>query len=76
MLRKPLDERLDQPLNNIETWLGLVQPALKAARNSDDDDAVEEEYDYVDSADATYCNYYFEYLLISTVLLCYYYYYY
>jgi hypothetical protein len=70
MLRKPLDERLNQPLSNIETWLSLVQPAFKVARNSDDDEAVEED-DYVDdSANATYCNYYSEYLLISTVLLC------
>ena len=38
MFRKPLDERLKQPLSIIETWLSLIQPAFAAARTDDADD--------------------------------------
>ena len=38
MLRKPLDERLKQPLSIIETWLSIIQPAFAAARTDSDND--------------------------------------
>ena len=45
MLRKPLDERLAQPLS-IETWLSIVEPAFEAAKyNSDEDPMMEHEED-------------------------------
>ncbi len=37
MFRKPLDERLQQPLSIIETWLSIVQPALDTALRDHDD---------------------------------------
>jgi hypothetical protein len=51
MLRKPLDERLAQPLSIIETWLSIVQPAFEAARTSDDDSSQAEADHYMDSLD-------------------------
>jgi hypothetical protein len=46
MLRKPLDERLAQPLSIIETWLSIVEPAFEAAKyNSDEDPMMEHEED-------------------------------
>jgi hypothetical protein len=45
MLRKPLAERLQQPLSIIETWLSLVQPAFDAAEHSDADSVDMDESD-------------------------------
>ncbi len=45
MLRKPLAERLQQPLSIIETWLSLVQPAFDAAEHSDNDSVDMDESD-------------------------------
>jgi hypothetical protein len=51
MLRKPLAERLQQPLSLIETWLSLVQPAFDAAALSDADSVEMDESDDYDDLD-------------------------
>ena len=46
MLRKPLNERLTQPLSIIETWLSIVEPAFEAAKCSSDKESMMNDEDY------------------------------